>query len=96
MAKWLFDAGIDIFLIETMNTIREAKVAVEVASKFDLPIWLGMTVNQEGNLLSGETWNQLLKSLVLILLIIIAQIFPFVEILFLTRSGPFPDVTIHL
>ncbi|MCE7737520.1 MAG: homocysteine S-methyltransferase family protein [Candidatus Heimdallarchaeota archaeon] len=62
MTNWLFDAGIDLFLIETMNSIIEAKVAFEEASKYDLPIWLGMTVDDGGNLLSGESWQQLLQS----------------------------------
>lgn len=62
MATWLFDAGIDLFLIETMNSIIEAKVAFEEANKYDLPIWLGITVDDSGNLLSGESWEQLLQS----------------------------------
>ncbi|OLS23442.1 MAG: Homocysteine S-methyltransferase [Candidatus Heimdallarchaeota archaeon LC_2] len=62
MAKWLNDTGIDIFLIETMNSVKEAKTAVDITNEYDLPIWLGMTVNHEGNLLSGETWTNLLKS----------------------------------
>ncbi len=63
MGKWLYDAGIDIFLIETMNTIREAKVAVDVVSEYDLPVWLAMTVNDQGSLLSGENWTDLFSSL---------------------------------
>lgn len=62
MANWLVDAGIDLFLIETMNSIIEAKVAFEEANKYDLPIWLGMTVDDRGNLLSGESWEKLLQS----------------------------------
>lgn len=63
MAKWLYDSGIDIFLIETMNSISEAKVAVDVARDYDLPVWLGMTVDMNGKILSGESWGDLLKSL---------------------------------
>jgi homocysteine S-methyltransferase len=63
MANWLVDAGIDLFLIETMNSIKEAKVAYEITREFDLPVWLGMTVNTKGNLLSGESWDDLIGSL---------------------------------
>ncbi|MFV2014390.1 MAG: homocysteine S-methyltransferase family protein, partial [Candidatus Heimdallarchaeota archaeon] len=62
MINWLFDAGIDLFLIETMNSIVEAKVAFEEASEYNLPIWLGMTADDSGDLLSGESWVQLLQS----------------------------------
>ncbi|MHA2032803.1 MAG: homocysteine S-methyltransferase family protein [Candidatus Kariarchaeaceae archaeon] len=62
MAQWLYDAGIDIFLIETMNTIKEAKIAFEMADNYDIPIWMGMTVDNNGKILSGESWNDLFQA----------------------------------
>ncbi|MHA2252098.1 MAG: homocysteine S-methyltransferase family protein, partial [Candidatus Kariarchaeaceae archaeon] len=61
MAKWLAQNEIDIFLIETMNTTREAIAAVEAARTYDLPIWLSLTCDDIGNILGGETWNQLFR-----------------------------------
>lgn len=58
MAKWLYEEGIDVFLIETMNTIREAKVCVEIANSYDIPVWLSFTCDKDGKILSGESWKQ--------------------------------------
>jgi homocysteine S-methyltransferase len=63
MIDWLYDSGIDIFLIETMNTVKEAKVALELTKEYDLPVWMGMTVDNNGTILSGETWNELIQSI---------------------------------
>ena len=54
MVQWLVDGGVDILLIETMNLIREIDVAVGCAEDSNLPIWLSVTCDEIGNILSGE------------------------------------------
>lgn len=62
MADWLYDSGIDLFLIETMNSVKEATVALEIAQKYEIPVWVGMTVNNDGVILSGESWLDLIQA----------------------------------
>ncbi|HKZ53063.1 MAG TPA: homocysteine S-methyltransferase family protein [Candidatus Acidoferrales bacterium] len=50
----LAKAGVDLILLETMNTIREARVACEAARDTGLPVWLSFVVGADARLLSGE------------------------------------------
>jgi S-methylmethionine-dependent homocysteine/selenocysteine methylase len=50
----LAEAGVDLILLETMNTIREARIACEAARDSGLPVWLSFVVGADGRLLSGE------------------------------------------
>lgn len=61
MTGQLVDGGVDIILIETMNSIREASVAYTCAREYDLPIWLSFTCNNSGDILSGESWQSVSK-----------------------------------
>jgi homocysteine S-methyltransferase len=61
MAQWLFEGGVDLYLVETMNTIREASVVVDIVETYGLPIWLSFTCGEDGKLLSGETWDEVLN-----------------------------------
>tara|TARA_B100000745_G_scaffold271341_1_gene198662 strand:+ start:1054 stop:2004 length:951 start_codon:yes stop_codon:yes gene_type:complete len=54
MAMTLADAGADLLLLETMNTIREAAVAAEVAVATGLPVMASFVCGRDGRLLSGE------------------------------------------
>ena len=54
MATTLADAGADLLLVETMNTIREAAVAAEVAVATGLPVMVSFVCGRDGKLLSGE------------------------------------------
>lgn len=56
--KNLVHAGVDILLIETMNTIIEAEYALIAASKYKLPIILSFVVTPQNTLLSGESLKQ--------------------------------------
>jgi len=68
----MVNAGIDILLIETMNSIRETNIALEIAKKYQsttrsgnrsiLPIWLSFTCDNDGIILSGESWNEVLQN----------------------------------
>jgi S-methylmethionine-dependent homocysteine/selenocysteine methylase len=64
MARHLAEAGIDVMLVETMNTIREARIAAEVARGAGLPVMVSFVCvgatgepirpDDEPRLLSGE------------------------------------------
>ncbi len=55
LAATLADAGCDLLLIETMNTIDEASAAVEGARSTGLPLVAGFVCREDGRLLSGES-----------------------------------------
>ncbi len=46
--------GIDFFLLETLNTIREATILLKYAKKTGLPSYVSIVTNPEGDVLSGE------------------------------------------
>ncbi len=48
MARDLAEAGCDVLLIETMNTIREAIIATEAAKSTDLPVCVSFVVGPGG------------------------------------------------
>ena len=54
IGKWLKDEGVDIFLIETMNSISETKTCLNAISNFNLPIWVSFVLKNSEDLLSGE------------------------------------------
>ncbi|MAG32809.1 MAG: homocysteine methyltransferase [Deltaproteobacteria bacterium] len=54
-AMLLGDAGVDLILIETMNTIAEARVAARAAARTGLPFAVGFVSWEAGRLLSGES-----------------------------------------
>ena len=51
---WLADEGINIFLIETMNSISETRACLDAVLKFDIPIWVSFVLKNSRELLSGE------------------------------------------
>ena len=51
----LVEAGADILLIETMNTIREAVIAAKLATITGIPVIVSFVCNLDGNILSGES-----------------------------------------
>ncbi|GIJ30568.1 homocysteine S-methyltransferase [Micromonospora qiuiae] len=54
LAGQLAHAGVDLVLVETMNTIREAVAAVRAARAYGLTTWASFVCAQGGHLLSGE------------------------------------------
>jgi enediyne biosynthesis protein CalE2 len=65
-AHWLADAGADVLLVETMNTIREARVAVHAAAAPGTPVWAAVVCGEDARLLSGEpvpAWAHAMASL---------------------------------
>lgn len=58
----LVDGGIDIFLLETMNTLREASLTFELTKEYaDIPVILSFTCNDDGLVLGGDTWESVLN-----------------------------------
>src|SRR5262245_52117588 len=54
----LADAGCDLILVETVNSIEEAVVALEAANHVGIPAWVAFVPNQDGALFTGETLAQ--------------------------------------
>ncbi|MDX1963945.1 MAG: homocysteine S-methyltransferase family protein [Pirellulales bacterium] len=50
----LVDAGVDLLLIETMNSIREAVIAAKLATITGRPTWVSFVCDRDGRILSGE------------------------------------------
>ncbi len=55
MIHHLVEAGVDILLIETMNTIREAAIAARLAVITGRPTLVSFVCGADGQLLSGES-----------------------------------------
>ncbi|MGQ9814551.1 MAG: homocysteine S-methyltransferase family protein [Candidatus Roseilinea sp.] len=62
LARYLAEAGCDLILIETMNTVREAVIAARAAAATKLPVWVSVTLNQRNDLLSGESLRDAVRA----------------------------------
>ncbi|MGH0033557.1 MAG: homocysteine S-methyltransferase family protein [Myxococcota bacterium] len=60
----LAEAGVDLVLCETLNTIREARAACRAARATGLPFWASFVSWQPGRLLSGEDLAAALRTAV--------------------------------
>lgn len=49
------DAGADLILLETVNSVTEARVALEVAKDLGIPCWVAFVPDRTGKLFTGET-----------------------------------------
>ncbi|HWP56757.1 MAG TPA: homocysteine S-methyltransferase family protein [Candidatus Acidoferrales bacterium] len=56
-------SGVDLILLETFNSVGEAKVALEVVRESGLPAWVGFVCDASGRLFSGETLAQAVSAL---------------------------------
>lgn len=54
-AAALDEAGVDLFVIESMHGVPEARAAVLACRKYKKPVWVTMTLDEEGLLLSGAS-----------------------------------------
>ena len=54
-ARFLAEAGVDLILAETHNSIREARAALSAAKATGLPVVLSFVTDGAGSLLSGES-----------------------------------------
>ncbi|GAB7021995.1 homocysteine S-methyltransferase family protein [Salidesulfovibrio brasiliensis] len=48
----------DILLGETLSHAREARMIAKIAQKTTIPLWISFTVNESGNLRSGESLEE--------------------------------------
>ncbi|HET7152591.1 MAG TPA: homocysteine S-methyltransferase family protein [Candidatus Kapabacteria bacterium] len=62
--SWLAEDGVDAILIETMNTLKEARVALNAAKKVcTLPVLVSLVCGKNGRLLSRESLFDAVKEL---------------------------------
>jgi S-methylmethionine-dependent homocysteine/selenocysteine methylase len=54
----LAEAGCDLILIETVNSVSEACAAAAAANDVGIPCWVAFVPNEQGELFSGETMAQ--------------------------------------
>jgi S-methylmethionine-dependent homocysteine/selenocysteine methylase len=54
LTRALARAGCDLLLLETMNSLREARVALSAALETGLPVWVSFVIGPGAVLLSGE------------------------------------------
>ena len=54
MARVFAEEKVDLLLLESMNTIAEARVALAAGRAAGLPVWVSFVLGPEGELLSGE------------------------------------------
>lgn len=55
LAGWLVEAGVDLLLVETINTAREAVAAARAAVATGLPTLVSFVCGDDGRLLSGDS-----------------------------------------
>lgn len=55
VARVFAEAGCDLLLIETVNSVAEAVAAARAARTVSLPYWIAFVPDQTGKLFSGET-----------------------------------------
>jgi enediyne biosynthesis protein CalE2 len=53
-ARGLAAAGVDLILLETMNTLGEARAALDGAKTTGLPVWVSLVPDAEGHTLGGD------------------------------------------
>ena len=59
----LIECAVDLILIETINTIREAVIMAKLATITGMPVVVSFVCNKDGKLLSGETVTDAAKQL---------------------------------
>ncbi|QBG47853.1 bifunctional homocysteine S-methyltransferase/methylenetetrahydrofolate reductase [Verrucomicrobia bacterium S94] len=59
----LADEGVDFFIFETFSHVQEAQLAAKVARKFDVPVFVSMTVGKEGETVKGRPVEQIIQIL---------------------------------
>lgn len=62
LARNLMDAGVDLFLIETHNTVREALAATRAVYASGKPLWVSFTLGPDNALLSGESLAEAVRA----------------------------------
>ena len=55
LGEWLTKAGVDILLLETMNSIVETEAALIGTRNLGLPVWVSFVLKDSRHLLSGDS-----------------------------------------
>ena len=55
IGEWFSKTNIDIFLLETMNSIIETETCISAIKKHNIPIWVSLILKDSKTLLSGES-----------------------------------------
>ncbi len=63
-AQSLADAGVDIILVETQNSLREAKIATHFARQTRIPVWTSFIVKSSTELLNGDSLREAARTVV--------------------------------
>lgn len=63
IVQTMAESGVDLILLETLNSIPEAKVALQVVRASGLPAWISFVCDENGKLFSGETLAQAVAAL---------------------------------
>ena len=63
IGKWFSETKIDIFLVETMNSIIETQTCLSAIEKYNIPIWVSFILKDDKNILSGESLTDAIKML---------------------------------
>ena len=57
------EAGADLLLVETVNSVGEAVIAAEAANQVGIPVWIAFVPDEAGKLFTGETLEQAARAL---------------------------------
>ncbi len=55
LGSWLNDAGADIIILETMNSLVEAEAGLEALKGLNCPVWVSFVLKNDNHLLSGDS-----------------------------------------
>lgn len=64
MVTWLVAAGVDLVWIETMNTLREARIAAGAAAECDVPFVVSFVAAESGSVLGGAPVEEAVREIV--------------------------------
>ncbi|MCB9357527.1 MAG: homocysteine S-methyltransferase family protein [Calditrichaeota bacterium] len=63
-AQTLAEAGVDIILVETQNSIREAQIATHYARATGIPVWTSFIMKSDTELLNGDSLREAARTVV--------------------------------
>ncbi len=63
LARVFAEEKVDLLLLESMNTIREARAALDAGRAVGLPVWVSFVLGPEGELLSREPLAEAAKEM---------------------------------
>ena len=58
LGKWLVELGVDLFLIETMGNVAEAKCALRAVNKYPIAKWVSFIIKDPQTILDGTNLKE--------------------------------------